>query len=108
MPACFRLQLILDATFGGLESVEKMKAFMLEWQQAEEAVTSAELAVLEDLDPRDRGPFFYWLLNERLLLNVAPFRFKIYAISTACNLLRALQSELHSNDVLRRAAVCVC
>ena len=63
-------KLILEATFGGPEAAASLKKFMAQWQLAEETVTTTDLVMLDNLHVKDRGPFLYWLVNERASSNV--------------------------------------
>jgi hypothetical protein len=35
------------------------------WERAERRFTKDDLALVEQIDAKDRGPFLYWLINER-------------------------------------------
>jgi hypothetical protein len=60
-------RLILVAAFGKSECGENMKMFMDNAIDAEERITEMDLEMVADITPKDRGPFLYWLLNERAL-----------------------------------------
>ena len=57
-------KLILMAIFGEPIVVRSIKAFMDQWLQAEEAISQANLDAFSVFETKDRGPFFFWLLNE--------------------------------------------
>ena len=58
-------RLLLLAAFSKKDIVQNMKGFMDNWERAESRFTKDDLALLEQIDAKDRGPFLYWLLNER-------------------------------------------
>ncbi len=58
-------KLILEAAFGNVEVAQAMRAFMAQWQQAESNVTDQDLEILDTISSKDRGPFLFWLINER-------------------------------------------
>ena len=60
-------RLLLLAAFSKKDIVQNMKGFMDNWECAENRFTKDDLALLEQIDAKDRGPFLYWLLNERCL-----------------------------------------
>ena len=57
--------LLLLAAFSKKDVVQNMQGFMDNWERAESRFTKDDLALLEQIDAKDRGPFLYWLLNER-------------------------------------------
>ena len=60
-------RLLLLAAFSKKDVVQNMQGFMDNWERAESRFTKDDLALLEQIDAKDRGPFLYWLLNERRL-----------------------------------------
>jgi hypothetical protein len=58
-------RLLLMAAFSKRETVVNMKGFMDNWERAERRFTKDDLALVEQIDAKDRGPFLYWLINER-------------------------------------------
>ena len=58
-------RLLLEATFGHENTARKIQSFMEEWELAEKSLTKSDLQVLSSIVKKDRGPFLYWLLNER-------------------------------------------
>jgi hypothetical protein len=58
-------RLILVAAFGQPEIVRSMQSFMQQWEQAEHSLTGDSADMIEYLDEKDRGPFLYWMINER-------------------------------------------
>ena len=60
-------RLLLLAAFSKKDVVQNMQGFMDNWERAESRFTKDDLALLEQIDAKDRGPFLYWLLNERCL-----------------------------------------
>ena len=58
-------RLLLLAAFSKKDIVQNMKGFMDNWECAENRFTKDDLALLGQIDVKDRGPFLYWLLNER-------------------------------------------
>ena len=66
-------RLLLEATFGHENTARKIQSFMEEWELAEKSLTKSDLLILSSIVKKDRGPFLYWLLNERpsSVLNLA-------------------------------------
>ncbi len=62
--ACHIPKLVLMATFGDAIVVQSIKTFMEQWHVAEQAISQANLDTASILDIKDRGPLFFWLLNE--------------------------------------------
>jgi hypothetical protein len=60
-------RLLLLAAFSKKDVVQNMQGFMDNWERAESRFTKDDLALLGQIDVKDRGPFLYWLLNERCL-----------------------------------------
>jgi predicted nucleotidyltransferase len=62
---------IIEIAFGDDGTSETWKGFMDRWVQSEEMLTADDLGMLRALDEKDRGPFMYWLLQERSLCKCA-------------------------------------
>ncbi len=60
-------KLLVLAAFTQPAVVRSMWAFMAQWEHAEETMPDDYLEMVKSLDLKDRGPFLYWLLNERTL-----------------------------------------
>ena len=58
-------RLIVMAAFGQEEVKVNMQYFMEQLERAERTLTQADVAMLDNIMAKDRGPFLYWLLNER-------------------------------------------
>ena len=58
-------RLILEAAFGDSAVARHMQSFMKEWEEAETSVKGEDLRMLQHIEKKDRGPFLYWLVNER-------------------------------------------
>ncbi len=61
-------RLILMAAFGQEEVKTNMQYFMEQLERAEHTLSKADVAMLDNISSKDRGPFLYWLLNERAML----------------------------------------
>ena len=44
-----------------------MQSFIEQWESAEETLSDDDTKLLRNLNKKDRGPFLYWLINERKL-----------------------------------------
>ena len=60
-------RLLLVAAFGKDEVGHTLKSFLDHAIDAEGRITDHDLEMVADINPKDRGPFLYWLLNERVL-----------------------------------------
>ena len=58
-------RLVLAASFGNDEVAANIKMFMEKLLAAEESISEKEAAMIDVIVRQDRGPTFYWLLNER-------------------------------------------
>lgn len=61
-------RLLLVSAFGHEDVAQNVKYFLEQLEHAENVLSSEEVAVLDNLVAKDRGPFLYWLVNERNLL----------------------------------------
>lgn len=60
-------RLLLVAAFGQKVVANNLKHFLAQLNQAEENLTADDVEIVSGLVAKDRGPFLYWLLNERYL-----------------------------------------
>jgi hypothetical protein len=44
-----------------------LQSFIEQWESAEETLSEDDTKLLRNLNKKDRGPFLYWLINERKL-----------------------------------------
>jgi hypothetical protein len=58
-------KMILEASFGDQATLRTMQSFIEQWESAEQTLTADDTKLLRDLSKKDRGPFLYWLINER-------------------------------------------
>ena len=106
-------KLILEAAFGNVEVTQSMRKFMAQWMASDLNVSNGDLELLDQISTKDRGPFLYWLINERRpsvlprtvwpLLCLVPLR---RSLSSTCTVLHpALQCCSMLYGVASRFAV---
>lgn len=61
-------RLVLAASFGNEHVAANMRMFMMQLLAAEQSIGDKELSIINVIVKKDRGPFLYWLLNERASL----------------------------------------
>jgi hypothetical protein len=61
-------KMILVASFSDKAGVKGMQRFLQQWEHAEETLSIDDSQIVDIFDERDRGPFLFWLLNERIFL----------------------------------------
>jgi hypothetical protein len=59
-------RLILAAAFGDDEVALNMKYFLEQLKNAQKTINKDDLRILDNVAGKDRGPFLYWLLEERI------------------------------------------
>ena len=59
-------RLILAAAFGDDEVALNMKYFLEQLKNAQKTISKDDLRILDNVAGKDRGPFLYWLLEERI------------------------------------------
>ena len=59
--------ILMLAAFGGPEIANTMRHFMSLLEMAERELSKEHFAVQDSVHPKDKGPFLYWLANERNL-----------------------------------------
>jgi hypothetical protein len=72
-------KLLVLAAFADPAVVRSMWAFMAQWTRAEETMPDDLIELLESLDMKDRGPFLYWLLNERTVQHCSAPKLRLLA-----------------------------
>ena len=65
-------KMILVASFSDKAGVKGMQRFMQQWEHSEETLSTENFQIVDILEEQDRGPFLFWLLNERIFLLRAP------------------------------------
>jgi hypothetical protein len=60
-------RLLLVSAFGHEDVAQNVKYFLEQLEHAENVLSNEELAVIDNLMAKDRGPFLFWLVNERIL-----------------------------------------
>jgi hypothetical protein len=87
-------KMIWVASFSDKAGVKGMQRFMQQWEHAEETLSTDDCQIVDILDERDRGPFLFWLLNERIFLLRALLANPHLALNAnftrACSLQRSL------------------
>ena len=59
--------ILMLAAFGGPEMASTVRHFMSLLEMAERELSKEHFAVQDSVHPKDKGPFLYWLANERNL-----------------------------------------
>ena len=57
-------RLLLVSAFGHEDVSQNVKYFLEQLEHAENQLSNEELAVVENIVAKDRGPFLYWMVNE--------------------------------------------
>ena len=57
-------RLLLMLCFADVPLAKTMQDFLEHLDKAEEEIKSVDLQMMHKIDPKDRGPFLYWLVKE--------------------------------------------
>ena len=82
-------RLILAAAFGDDEVALNMKYFLEQLKNAQKTISKDDLRILDNVAGKDRGPFLYWLLEERIPGCLRPVH------TLAC--MHATRSRMHAH-----------
>ena len=80
-------KLLVIATYCEPAVVRAMELFMEQWEEAEDKIGDEHCDLISAIDPKDIGPFFYWLLNERVLRCADAQRTHLDFVAHTCRLL---------------------